>query len=226
MVGDRQGVTVGLVAETELSLEVDTPEGIGNRSGGQGGSQCPLASPAGLLHQTMAIQNRMNGRMSRNAHIPCQATYQQFPDLAGTPVGLVLLRINDRPFDRDGQLVGIPHGPTGPVLQGDQPFFLVAIEDLVARLPGNPELTAKIRHRLSFKPAGNKAEPLVHFRLFLPWHLNLPPKREVLPMSPVQSVTYVSSRSFRKSKPETAAFRTNSRIPAQYTKIMLWHRQA
>jgi hypothetical protein len=105
----------------------------------------------------MSVEYRMDCRMSRNAHIPCQATYQQFPDLAGTPAGLVLLCLDDRPLDRDGQLVGVPHGPTGPVLQGDQPFFLVAIEDLVACLPGDPELTAKIRHRLSFKPASNKA---------------------------------------------------------------------
>ena len=54
---------------------------------------------------------------------------------------------------------------------------------------------AKIRHRFALKPAGDKAQSLVDFRWVLPWHRNLPPKRKVLPMCPVQSVTHVSSRS-------------------------------
>ena len=73
--------------------------------------------------------------------------------------------------------------------------FLIAIEDLIAGLAGNPKLPAKFRHRLAGEPASHKLHSFIHDRTLPPWHNSLPVGRKVLPMCPVRCVTHVSDRS-------------------------------
>jgi hypothetical protein len=56
--------------------------------------------------------------------------------------------------------------------------FLIAIEDLVAGLAGNPELSAQIRHGLTREPASHELDSLIHDRTLLPRHPLSSLKRE------------------------------------------------
>jgi hypothetical protein len=55
---------------------------------------------------------------------------------------LVALEPDDQAFDLCRQLIGVTHRPARTVAQGFQPMLLVAVEDLVAGLPGYAELAA------------------------------------------------------------------------------------
>src|SRR5262245_55924343 len=57
-----------------------------------------------------------------------------------------------------------------PIAKGLEPAVLVAVEDLVPRLAGDPELGAQRRHLLALKQAGDKPESLVHDVTLLPRH--------------------------------------------------------
>src|SRR5215468_8455505 len=64
--------------------------------------------------------------------------------------------------------------------------MLKALQDLVSRLAGNPELPAQRGHALPVFEPNHKAHPFVHNRTFLPWHPLLGPS-----FGP-KSVTHVS----------------------------------
>src|SRR5262249_17813982 len=57
-----------------------------------------------------------------------------------------------------------------PIGEGLDPAVLVAVENLVAGLPRNPELGAQRRHLLALEQAGDKPESLVHDVTLLPRH--------------------------------------------------------
>ena len=74
---------------------------------------------------------------------------QALADLASTPAGVLALHVQDVVLHLKRKLIGIAIGTSASVGQPLNAAFLVAIEDLVAGLAGNPELPAKFRHRLA-----------------------------------------------------------------------------
>jgi hypothetical protein len=103
-----------------------------------------------------------------------QAADEQLADLARAPVGLAALELDDGPLDRLGQLVGVAHGPAGPVGQPLEPMVLVTIEDLVAGLARDAEVATDLAHRLAVEDAGHELQALVDHRTLLPGHRPLP----------------------------------------------------
>jgi hypothetical protein len=104
----------------------------------------------------MAIKHGMDCTDRRDADIAGQASYQEFPDFAGAPVGLLAFAGNHQPLDLLWQLIGVSDRTSGTVTQGNRAVLLVAIENLIASLPGDPEFSAQLGHRLAFQKPGNK----------------------------------------------------------------------
>src|SRR5437660_1975807 len=116
---------------------------------------------------------------------------QPFAQLRSTPAGVLLLELDDGLLDLEGELAGMPVGPSGAIRQAIQPTVLVTTEDLVAGLAGDPELPAQHRHLLPVEPTGHKPKPFVHLVTLLPRHLRTPRKcRKVSPMTPAYTVTH------------------------------------
>ena len=101
MIGDGEGIAVASIAELEFALEVGAPEVVGRdplrqrRAGG---------APTGIqrFDETMPAKDRMDRALGGDAKIAVQLTDEYFPDLAGAPVGLVLLAADDQAFDLPG----------------------------------------------------------------------------------------------------------------------------
>jgi hypothetical protein len=66
---------------------------------------------------------------------------------------LVALGADDQAFDLLWQLVRIPHGPAGAIIQGLLAVLFVAIEDLVAGFARDAEVAAQGRHGLTLQQA-------------------------------------------------------------------------
>src|SRR5579863_10282618 len=122
----------------------------------------------------MTIQHGMDGALSGNPDVAGQATHQELSDLAGTPMGLVLLEPDDRALHLMRQLVGVSHRPARSIGQGLKPMLLVAIKDLVAGLARDAELAAQMAHLLAFQEARHKSKTLVYHRTHTPRHRHLP----------------------------------------------------
>jgi hypothetical protein len=120
----------------------------------------------------------MHGAARRYADIAGELADKQFPDLPGTPVRLVALALNDQALHLPGQLVGVAHRPPRAIGKRLEPFMLVAIEDLVAGLAGNPELPAHLAHALSLEKPSHKPKTFLHHRTLSPRHQHLPPQCE------------------------------------------------
>src|SRR5713101_2918410 len=129
------------------------------------------------LHQTVAIQHRMNGAFGRYRDTGEPAD-QALSDLTSTPGGVLALHVQDIVLHLKRKLVGIPIGTPASVGQPLNATFLIAIEDLITRLAGDRELSAEFRHRLAGSPASHKLQPFVHHRTLLPRHHSLPQKKE------------------------------------------------
>src|SRR5258708_32282233 len=74
VIGDRQRITVALVAELELALIVGAPQVIRVQASRKWRSLGPCPGPAGPGDQTMSIQDRVNRAMGRNLHRRRQAS--------------------------------------------------------------------------------------------------------------------------------------------------------
>src|ERR1700724_2235451 len=100
------------------------------------------------LHQTVAIQHRMNGAFGRyrDTGKPAQ---EALANLTGTPAGVLALHVQDEVFHLEGKLMRIAVGSSASVRQPLHPTLLVAIEDFVACLARDPKLPAEIRHFLA-----------------------------------------------------------------------------
>src|SRR3982750_1345475 len=85
--------------------------------------------------------------------------------------------------------------PSRPIGERPDAAILVAIVNLVAGLPGDPELGAQGRHLLALEQAGDKPEPLVHDVTLLPRHAPSCEGAKVSPMCPEYRVTYLSGRT-------------------------------
>src|SRR5450432_4515251 len=110
---------------------------------------------------------------------------QAFSDLTGTPAAVLALHVEDIVLNLKGKLMSIAIGAPAPVGQPLNPALLVAIEDLVPGLAGDPELSAEFRHGLAGEPASHKLKSFVHHRTLLPRHLTSSHKKG-------KSVTHVS----------------------------------
>lgn len=139
---------------------------------------------AGLGNQPMAIENRMNSTCRGDAHVACELTNKELPDLARAPMRLVPLRRNDHRLDLIRQLIGIAHRTARPVRQRFQSLLPVAIEDLVAGLARYAEVPAHLAHPFALQQSGDKTKTFLHDRSLSPRHQHLPPK--------AKSVTHVS----------------------------------
>src|SRR5712692_8850151 len=96
----------------------------------------------------MAIQHRMDGTFGGNLDAG-EPPDQALSDLTGAPAGVFTLNVQEVVLHLQGKLMGIAIGAPTPVAQPLNAAFLVAIEDLVARLAGNTKLPAEFRHRLA-----------------------------------------------------------------------------
>src|SRR5712691_3379928 len=125
MVGDRQRIAVLTIGEQELALVIGTPQFIGT------------------LDKAVTIQHRMDGALDRDGDAGKPAE-QAFANFASTPTGVLALHVQDEIFHLKGKLIRVPIRAAAPVGQPLQAAFLITIENLVAGLAGNPELSAEL----------------------------------------------------------------------------------
>src|SRR5512138_1092291 len=122
-----------------------------------------------MVHEAVAIQHRVDRadgwQMRAGELLP-----ELFADLGRAPTRILPLQAHDRGFDGRWQPIRLPVRSMAPIAEGLNPTILVAVEDLVAGLPGNPELGAQRRHLLALEQAGDKPESLVHDVTLLPRH--------------------------------------------------------
>src|SRR4030095_7940121 len=95
--------------------------------------------------------------------------------------------------------------PAAVIERADAAVF-IAIENLVAGLPGDPKFAAQARHLLALEQAGHNPEPLVHDVTLLPRHAPSSEGAKVSPMCPEYGVTYLSGRTSRKSQIPSCKF--------------------
>src|SRR5580698_9747851 len=140
---------------------------------------------SGARHQSMAIEDGMNGAAGWDLHFTRQSAKEALPDLAGAPVRFLAFGRYDGRFDLLRQLVCISVGAPGPIREPLQSAFLIAFEDLIAGFAGDLKLAAQRGHALPVFQPNHESYAFVHNRTFLPWHPTRPPSRG-------KSVTHVS----------------------------------
>src|SRR5215472_4505555 len=148
MVGDRQRIAVLTIGEQELALVIGAPQFIGMLANGESGSLGPTTYAAAALDQAMAIEHRMDGALGwyGNTGEPAK---QALTDFASTPAGVLALDVQNVVLYLKRKLVGVAIRTSASVRESLNAAFLIAIEDLVAGLAGDPKLPAKFRHRLA-----------------------------------------------------------------------------
>jgi len=178
-VGDGQRIAVAAVGEHELALVVGTPQLIGLGRARERGALGPVASSGSAFDQAMAIEHRVHRTDRGRVHIRIEPG-QSFPDLRGSPTRLVLLQAYDQRLDLDGQLVGVPVRPPRTIGQSLKTDIVVAIEDLVAGLARDVEVSADSGHLLAVQEPGNELKPFIHRFTHLPGHFALPAKGPIV----------------------------------------------
>jgi hypothetical protein len=139
VVGDGERVAVLAIAKPELALEIDSPEVVGGSAGGKRSTQGTAARAALVPNETVAVEHGVDGADRGDFDFAGQSADQQFAELTGTPVGLVLPAADDEGFALRRRLVG--NGATGDVTglryRADT-LCLVAAENFVAGLREMP----------------------------------------------------------------------------------------
>src|SRR5260370_15421074 len=120
------------------------------------------------------MENGMEGAVGRDPDIAVQSANQELANLASSPMRVLALEGDDQALDLGWQLVGVAHGAARAIRQRFDPAILVALEDLVAGLAGDPELPADLRHRFAIEQFRHKPQALIHYRTLLPRHKHLP----------------------------------------------------
>lgn len=204
-----------MIPEQELALVVSTPKLIGSLAQRQRSALRAPPCTAAALDKAVAIEQSMDGALGWNFD-PGESADQALANFSRTPSGVLTLHVQDVVLDLERQLVRVVMGTPTSVGQPLYAAFLIAIEDLVAGLAGDTELPAKFRHRLAGEPQTAFVRPSPN----TPSKASLPPlnREKVLPMCPVRSVIYVSSRSpsssFSYGPPQFAGVRQGRRVPA------------
>jgi hypothetical protein len=132
-----------------------------------------VAPALAALHEAVAIEHgmdRAHGRRPDHRELADQLV----ADLRRPPGGVLLLDPEDRPLDLVRQLVGVAIGPARAVVQALEAAGLVALEDLVPRDPGDPELAAQRGHLLALEEPGDESEAFVHGSTRSPRHPGAP----------------------------------------------------
>src|SRR5262245_45372625 len=122
-----------------------------------------------MAHQAVAIEHGVD-RADRRQVRAGELLPQLFADLGCAPARILPLQAHDRRLDGRRQPIRLPVCAMAPIAEGLHAAVLVAVEDLVAGLAGNPELDAQRRHLLALEQAGDKPESLVHDVTLLPRH--------------------------------------------------------
>jgi hypothetical protein len=148
MVGDRQRITVLVIAEQELSFVIGAPQFIGALAKREHRALCATTHPTAAFHQATAIQHRMDGALGWHSNTR-EPAKQTLTDFARTPARVLTLDVQNVVFYLKRKLVGIAIRTPASVGEPLKAAFLVTIEDLIARLSGNAKLPAKFRHRLA-----------------------------------------------------------------------------
>src|ERR1700730_13454414 len=157
----------------------------------------------------MAIQHRMNRAFGGDLDTG-EPPDQALSNLTSSPGDVLALHVQDKVLHLEGKLMGIPIGTAAPIGEPLDSTLLVAIEDLVACLTGDPELPAQFRHRLAGYPASHKLKSFIHHRTLLPRHHSLPQKGkkcnlcvryDLLPMC---RVAHNTLESFLRNTTETS----------------------
>ena len=107
-----------------------------------------MTQTTAAIHQAVAIQHCMDGAFGGNLDIG-ESPAEALSDLAGTPTGVLALHVQDVVLHLKGKLMGVAEGTAAPIGEPLNSALLVAIEDLVAGLAGNPELFAEFSHWLA-----------------------------------------------------------------------------
>src|SRR4051794_31324364 len=97
-------------------------------------------------------------RADGGAHQLWTFASQPLPDLRGAPTGKLALERQDRLLHDQRELIGVPVRPAAAVRQALNPIVLVAVVDLVAGLPRDPELLAERRHFLAVQHARDETQ--------------------------------------------------------------------
>ena len=114
----------------------------------------------------------MHGADRRRLDVVVQAA-QLLADLGCTPTRVLAPQSHNQRFDLNRQLVGLPIGSPATVGQPYGAEVLVALEELVAGLARDLELTAQDRHLFATEETGHKPDAFVHLGTLLPRHFAL-----------------------------------------------------
>ncbi len=154
-VGDSQWIAIAAVCEHELALVVGAPQVIGlfgHRQRCTGGFVAPACF---AFDQAVTIKDGMHRADRRGVDIRIKPG-QSLPDLRRAPMWLVLLASHDQRLDLDRQLIGMPIRSPRAIGQSFQADIVVALEDLVAGLARNVEVSAHRGHLLPIQEPGNE----------------------------------------------------------------------
>src|SRR3954454_11372160 len=136
--------------------------------------------------------NGADGGQVRRRRLPPQL----LANLRCAPGRVLPLQPDNRRFQLRRQSVRLTIGASTAIAERRDAAILVALENLVARLPRDPELGAQRRHLLALEQAGDKPESLVHDVTLLPRHRPSNALRgKVSRMCTEYRVTYVSGRT-------------------------------
>src|ERR1700722_17662395 len=125
----------------------------------------------------MSVKHRMYGTDGRQLDLVVHAP-QLLADLRRTPARMLLAQPHNECLDLKRQLVRVPVGTTGSIIESLGTTIFIALVDLVARLARDIELSAQDRHLLPVQQPGHKTHPLFHFGTLLPRHFASPAKAE------------------------------------------------
>jgi hypothetical protein len=146
-----------------------------------------------MLHEMVAIEHgvhRADGRQMR----PGKLLPQLLADFGRAPARIFPLQADNRGLNRRRQPIRLPMRAMAPIAKGLHAAVLIAVENLVARLPRNPELGAQRRHLLALKQAGDKPESLIHDVTLLPRHARPLPGRGQSVTHPLGICCYLTLR--------------------------------
>src|SRR6266540_504323 len=194
-VAQRQRLAMRAVAGQEPALEIDAPHIIRRPAMRKRRARWrAAATQTAPDRQALAVEQRPDRAGDRPWRLRC-APLKPCPHLHRSPGRMrpphrqatlgALLRHRLRMMQRRARAVH----------QTFNARFSIALKPLVAALPAHTEAPAHRRKRLfSCLNHHHKAHPLVHGTGLHPSHRQGPPRRSVdlLPMSPVRSVTYVA----------------------------------
>src|SRR5487761_104517 len=206
MIGDGQRIAVLAISQQELPFVIGAPQFVGPLPERQGSALCTMAQATAALDQAVAVQHGVNRTLGGNFD-PGKATVQTLADLASTPRGVLALHIQDVVLHLKRKLMSIPVRAPTSIRQPLHSAFLIAIENLMTRFAGNPELPAKFRHRLAGEPQTAVFRPSPN----TPSKASLPPRKEekcnlcvrydLLPMNRVSAGAKIPIVPFEFSPP-------------------------